>query len=253
MKNKETILSVTFGLLGLVAWYFPNIELTYKIIISTIGLASIGLILIKEHLSYFFRKFWPEITIALLLTILGLIFWRAFPQLLVPAIILVLASIIVSQLISFKYGQTLIYKTKELFKQVTINDAWVVNHWQSNCARIENEKMVFSGTQAPNSTDGSHINLINALEVGKQYEITCFAKSEPNTTGLFQLWCHDQTGKPTHGVNVSTSFKTPSTRGETVSLIFNSDFNEDIRIHLQYTPGLGKIEISDVKIFKLKT
>ena len=112
--------------------------------------------------------------------------------------------------------------------------------------------MIFTGTSAPKGKDGSHIDLNNILELGKTYEISCFAKSDPNTNGMFQLWCHDETGVKPYGVNVSTPYKTPSTEGEKIKLNFKADFNKNIRIHLQYTPGLGGTEISDVRIAELK-
>jgi hypothetical protein len=67
---------------------------------------------------------------------------------------------------------------------------------------------------------------------------------------MFQLWCHDKTGVKPDGVEVSTEFKTPSEHGEKISLIFKAGFNKNIRIHLQYKPGQGRIEISDIRILE---
>lgn len=110
--------------------------------------------------------------------------------------------------------------------------------------------MTFTGTTAPKGTDGSHIDLLDLLEMGNIYEISCFAKSERNTTGKFQLWCHDNFGQ-INGVNESTPYKTPSAKGEKIDLKFKADFNQNIRIHLQYEPGLGSIIVSDINIYKL--
>lgn len=145
-----------------------------------------------------------------------------------------------------------IEKIKEKSEKIPINNLWRLNHWGSNCASIVGEKMIFVGTSAPNGTDGSHIDLNNILDVGQTYEISCFAKSEINTNGMFQLWCHDKTGVKPDGANSSTTFKTPTIEGEIIKLNFKADYNKNIRIHLQYTPGQGQIEISDIKISKPK-
>jgi hypothetical protein len=147
-----------------------------------------------------------------------------------------------------------IEKIKEKSVKIPINNLWWLNHWGSNYASIVGDKMVFVGTsvQTQQGTDGSHLDLNYILEIGKTYEISCFAKSDAGTTGMFQLWCHDDTGVKPDGVNVLTPFKTPSTEGERIKLNFKADYNKSIRIHLQYTPGQGRIEISDVRISELK-
>lgn len=141
---------------------------------------------------------------------------------------------------------------KEKSKQIPFNNLWRINHWGSNCSSIVGDKMIFTGTYAPKGTDGSHIDLNNLLEIGKEYEISCFTKSCDQTDGKFQLWCHDKTGAKPNGASAATSFKTPSIKGEMVKLKFRAEYNNNIRIHLQYTPGKGQIEVSDVKITELK-
>jgi hypothetical protein len=130
---------------------------------------------------------------------------------------------------------------------IPIDYLWDLNHWGSNCATIKDNKMIFKGTFAPNGTDGSNININEQLKIGKQYEVSCFVKSLVGTTGMFQLWCHDQTES---GNSVATKYKVPSQDGELIGLIFQPKFNQNIRIHFQYTPGEGQIEISDVKIIE---
>jgi hypothetical protein len=143
-----------------------------------------------------------------------------------------------------------IEKIKEKSEKISFNNLWRLNHWGSRCASILDDKMSFTGTSAPTNegTDGSFIDLNYILELGKTYEISCFAKSDTGTTGMFQLWCHDDTGVKPDGVNIKTPFKTPSTEGEKIKLNFKADYNKSIRIHLEYTPGQGRIEISDVRI-----
>jgi hypothetical protein len=145
-----------------------------------------------------------------------------------------------------------IEKIKEKSQQIPINSLWRLNHWGSNCASIVGDKMIFKGTSAPKGTDGSHIDLNNLLEIGKTYEISCFAKSLNNTNGMFQLWCHDNTGTKPDGVSEMTEFKTLSTEGERIQLNFKAAYNKNIRLHLQYKPGQGQIEVTDVKINEFK-
>lgn len=250
MKNKETLLAIIFGLITILAWVFPAIEIKIKILILILAFLSVGLIYFKEKLSYFFRKNWQEILSSVLILIFLIIFYTAFFELLLPASIIILIGITISLLITFKYKQAQVFKFKNLVRKVLFYEPWKLNHWQSNCAKIENETMIFEGLTAPKGSDGSHIDLNNILEIGNTYEIVCNAKSVQNTSGLFQLWCHDNTGEKIHGSNTSTPYKTPSSKGDVIRLLFRADYNNNIRIHLQYTPGSGRIIISDVRIYK---
>jgi len=144
-----------------------------------------------------------------------------------------------------------IEKIKNKYAQIPINNLWKLNHWGSNCAKIVNNKMIFSGKSAPQGKDGSHIDLNNLLMIGKEYEVSCFAKSIQGTTGRFQLWCHDKTGTKPSGVSISTPYKTPSTEGEKIKLNFKATYNQNIRIHLQYEPGDGQIEVEDIQVNEL--
>jgi hypothetical protein len=146
-----------------------------------------------------------------------------------------------------------INRIKEKSEKIPINNLWRLNHWGSKCASIVGDKMVFMGTSTPKEADGSHIDLNNLLEVGKSYEVSCFVKSDPNTTAMFQLWCHDNTGAKPDGSNASTPYQTPSTAGEKIKLQFNADFNTSLRIHLQYKPGVGRIEVTDVRVSEIRT
>jgi hypothetical protein len=252
MKSSELLVSLIFGLLSLIAWWFPSIDLSIKLIISGIAGLSIIFILLKSKLSYFFRKNWHLVVSITLLISFLLIFNNAYPQLLFPGFLILLASISIALLLTFKYHQPTVFKTKELVQKFVMNSLWQLNHWKSNCARLENNKIIFSGTSAPQGIDGAHYDYLNKLEIGATYEISAYAKSANNTTGKFQLWCHDKAGQP-NGISVATPYKTPSTKEEIVSLIFKAEFNDSIRIHLQYTPGEGQIEVSYVYIYKLFT
>ena len=250
--KKEYYLHIIFGIFGMIIWFMPEtIDLITKLIVSGIIISFVLLILFKEKL-YVLRKYWQEIISIALLSGVLLFLKNIFPTIFIPAIIIIFTCILISLLIFFKYGQNPVYKSKILVTDVAINTLWRLNHWGSNCASIANDKMIFTGTTAPQVTDGSHIDLNNTLQIGNTYEISCLAKSDPNTDGMFQLWCHDNTGLQSQGMNVSTPYKTPSTNGEIIKLNFRADFNGNIRIHLQYTPGQGRIEISKIKIEKLK-
>lgn len=141
-----------------------------------------------------------------------------------------------------------IEKIKEKSSKILINKLWRLNHWGSRCAKIVGDRIVFTGTSAPEGEDGSHIDLNNFLEIGKSYKVTCWAKSSSGTDGVFRLWCHDQTGAIPTGSVAATLFRTPAQEGEEIGLTFTAEYNKNIRIHLQYKPGIGEIEISDVKI-----
>lgn len=250
MKNNETLLSLILGSLGVIAWLFPNIDFAIKLYITGIAIVSILFIIFKDKLSYFFRKNWQLLISLALIGTFYLLFKNAYPELLLPSIIILLTCVSVTLLLIFKYRQPYIYKTKVLIRKVIMDSSWHLNHWGSNCARLEGNKIIFTGTLAPEGSDGCHIDLLNSLEIGATYEIACDIKSDNGTTAKFQLWCHDKVVDP-NGVSVSTPFKTPSSKGEIVSLLFKAEFNESIRIHIQCSAGTGQIEVTEIRIYKL--
>lgn len=135
---------------------------------------------------------------------------------------------------------------------IPINNSWELNHWGSEVAEIKNGEMIFSGKRTRLETDGCHVNLSDILEIGSFYRISCFVKASANTTGKFQLWCHDNIGVDPHGYSKAIQYATPSTTGERCSLRFEAKFNRNIRIHLQYLPGDGQITVSDIRVTKLE-
>lgn len=145
-----------------------------------------------------------------------------------------------------------IKRIKEKSENISINSLWKMNHWGSECASLIGDRMYFTGTSAPKDEDGSHIDLNNILDIGKTYEISCFARSDKNTNGMFQLWCHDKIGVKPDGSSRKSKFKTPNTNGEKIMIRFHALYNKSIRIHLQYKPGQGGIEISNLKISEIK-
>lgn len=134
---------------------------------------------------------------------------------------------------------------------VPINNRWVLNHWGSETARFGENQIIFLGKYTPDKRgDGAHIDLVDALEIGKVYEVSCFAKSL-NSTGKIQLWCNDDTNTGSNPrVEVKTEFLPPSKDGKAITLEFPA-IAKNIRIHLQYKPGNGKIQVGDIKITEL--
>jgi len=251
MKNKETVLAIIFGLITILSWVFPTADIKLKIAVTSIAVVAIGLIYFNDKLSYFFKQYWQEIVSVLLLAIFFLLFNNAYHDQLLPAFILLMTSISITLLISFKYKQGPIFKKRQLIRQIKFSDGWNINHWGSSCASIKDDQMIFTGLSAPQGTDGSHLDLWNILEIGNTYEIVCNAKSSTGTTGLFQLWCHDNTGEKIHGSNFATPYTTPTRGGDIVKLFFRAEYNTNIRIHLQYTPGQGEITVTDVRVYKM--
>jgi hypothetical protein len=253
MKNKylELIIGIAFGILSLIAWYFPSIGIKSKLIITIITVLSSLLFVYKEKLGFFFRSYWQLLISLGLIIIVVMLFRSQFPELLVPGLIILLSTITISLLISSRYWQVFVYKTKELIKEIPFTNAWNLNHWGHNYAKIIDNILVFKSQPDSSLDDGSHIDFKGLLEIGNTYEVSCFVKAQENSTCKFQIWCHDKIAEP-NGVSKATVFFTPSSSGEFVKLIFKAEFNRDVRIHLQFSPGKGEISVSDVKVFKLK-
>ena len=134
--------------------------------------------------------------------------------------------------------------------EIPIDNLWRLNHWGSNYCKIVESKFIFESVNNNLPEDGSHIDLVNYLDINKEYEITCLAKSLPETTGQIEIWCHDEFYGGAPSIGNHSGFKTPTANGEVITLRFYSS-KKDIRIHLQYRPGNGKIEVSYVKMVEL--
>jgi hypothetical protein len=252
MKKTDILLGFIAVIFTLFSWYFPDINLTLKFLITGLLLISVCITVFRERLSFVLRKFWQEIISVIILVVTFLIISNVYKDLIIPATIIILTSISTVILVNQKFNQVKVFKNRSLLCMIPIDNRWTLNHWGSSCASIQSNKMIFTGTKAIIGNDGSHIDFKNLLEYGTTYLIKCTAKSLPNTTGHFQLWCHDNAGAVVHGVELATEFKTPSKKGEAFEIIFKPLFNNDLRIHLQYAPGDGTIEVNDVMIYKLK-
>jgi len=146
-----------------------------------------------------------------------------------------------------------IVNQKRTITNIPFTNNWEINHWGKGHARIQNNKMIFECKSNSSEEDGSHIDLKGTFEIGKTYEVSCYAKSLPNTEGKLQLWLHDNVCSQPTGVDVKTDFLTPSLEGEVVKISFSPQFNRDLRIHLQYKPGKGLIEVDQVDITEIET
>lgn len=259
MEPKErTALGVAFGLGGLIiaclAWWFPQVELAWKIGITAIAVA----VLLSSFWRRFravFEKHWQETLCFLLLAVVIWIFSARFPAFLLPGILIILVSVAIATLVLTKYilwehGK----RDKTLIFDEDFHDPknWSLNHWGSNCCSISGNQMRFTGPSGPKGEEGSHIDLVNKLEVGRRYEVACRVKAEAETTAQFRLWCHDKIRPDVvKGTNVETGFKTPPPHGEFVFLIYRANHNPDIRVHLQYKPGKGTIYVDNVRIYRI--
>ncbi len=247
--NKDRFISIIFGLLCLVAFLYPDLDIQTRWITAIVGMLSIVFIFVKDYISLYTRKYWQEI-VCVALFIIGYLFFRnIYPQLVNPAILIVIISSGISILISTKYRGNLVYQTKKVLLNVSIDSSWQLNHWGNSFARLMGNEIVFSGDN-PQQNDGCNKDLLGVLQLGGTYEVSCLVKSSPGTTAKFQLWCHDKNDNP-NGISVNTQFFTPSHRGQRVSVIFKATFNKSIRIHLQYSPGAGSIIASKIEIKEL--
>lgn len=142
-------------------------------------------------------------------------------------------------------------RIKEQTEVIPISDAWNLNHWGNNYAKIEDGKLVFTSSKGQSIEDGCNIDLIDTLTKGKHYTIKCHAKSSPDNTGKIRLWCHDKSGQP-NGVSRATTFIDPTSEGDTLIINFPAENNHNIRIHIQYLPGEGKITVNEIRIKEIE-
>jgi len=137
---------------------------------------------------------------------------------------------------------------------------WNLNSWGKpqgiEYSRFENNMMVFQGEMpTKEGSDGSYIDLKDFLELGTRYKVSCLVKAEPETNAKFYLWCHDNLNnrfpENQRGEDKKSAHKTPPEKVEELSVEFKANYNKDIRIHLWYEPGKGKIYVKNVKIYQL--
>lgn len=265
MERRElTYLALVLSVGGLVFqifnWCFPYIELARKLTIAGITVFALLLIFLRRFRVILKRRRQEVLCFLLLGVVLWFLFIK-FPTFLFPSILIMFASVAVAMLLFTKYISPQ-YRKQDKYKEqdriVIFNDDfdtrkhWSLNHWGSNCCSISDGKMRLACSSAPRGEGGSHRDLIDKLEVGGAYQITCHLKAEPGTTGQFRLWCHDKCGPDApKGVSISTTFKTPAPDGASVSLLYIAVNNPHIRIHLQYRPGRGAIYVHNVRIYKI--
>jgi hypothetical protein len=152
--------------------------------------------------------------------------------------------------------KTIQYITK---KQIYHDDfkspgKWKLNHWKNNISRIENQKLVLEGIidRMKRQEDGCHIDLVNTVQIGNKYEIEVRAMSIPGTDAKMAIWVHDKIDKKLPlGSKTFTDFITPSKEGDVIKAIYRADYNTNMRLHLQYKPGHGRIEVEEINIYEI--
>lgn len=138
------------------------------------------------------------------------------------------------------------------------NKYWGLNYWQGkgNSIRFEQNHLIFEPKtgdwQGSNGNDGAFIDLTYGIYEGSKYEISCQAKSLPNSTVGFQLWVHDTIGNDTtkYLFDPSTFETPPPSSYKTYKVVFQASDSNSIRIHLHGREGTGQIMIKDVLVSK---
>lgn len=137
-------------------------------------------------------------------------------------------------------------------KLIEINKSWQLNHWGSTYASIKDKKIIFSSNnKTEGDEDGCNVDVLDVLELDSRYEVSCLVDGKHNVDGAISLWCHDGGHHPTKN-SKQTNFVIPKLGKTSISLEFVAKNNKNIRIHIQYKPGQGQIEVSDFKIKKLE-
>lgn len=98
----------------------------------------------------------------------------------------------------------------------------------------------------------AYIDLVNLLKVGRSYLVQCEVRSEPGTTAMCELWCHDLQPEGMRSVKSrQTAAAVPPTDWSTLEVVYTATQSPHLRVHLRYEPGKGGIYVRDVKVFEL--
>ncbi len=138
------------------------------------------------------------------------------------------------------------------------NKGWVLNYWGSNdpdkTCHFDNSMLIFEAL--PNDLhnskgeNGAYYDLFQGMYEGSKYEISCWVRSEQNTTMGFKLWVHDTTGKNER--KFPANFYTPGLAPEEIKVGFTGTKSDGLRIHLHTRAGSGRIVVDKVKVVKIK-
>ncbi|MDD5489469.1 MAG: hypothetical protein PHP25_02210 [Candidatus Moranbacteria bacterium] len=141
-----------------------------------------------------------------------------------------------------------------------IKEKWHLRYWEENnpdknINRIEYSTMIF---EAEESQIANHEKKFGAyydfdsLSEGDEYEVVCWVKSIPDSTMKFQVWLHDNImgGRSIWSARMPKYPIIPSLRYQKISVKFIATTRKALRIHLEATPGLGKILVRRVKLLK---
>lgn len=138
------------------------------------------------------------------------------------------------------------------------NKGWRLNYWGSNdpekTCRLEHSSIIFEAEEKdladPRREFGAYYDLTMGIYEGSKYEVSCWAKSTPETSMGFKLWVHDT--KDQNEMIFPARFYTPGTNFEEIKLGFVGTSSQALRIHLHNKAGVGRIIIDKVKVTKVK-
>lgn len=143
----------------------------------------------------------------------------------------------------------------------TSDKGWYLRYWEENnqnknINRRENSKLIFEAnigdiTNAEGRY-GAYQDFLGITE-GDLYELTCYVKAEENTTMKFQLWLHNYTNGSgsTWRTRMPASPITPKKNYQKMKVRFNGTSTKSLRVHLEATPGSGKIIVDKVKLERI--
>lgn len=163
-----------------------------------------------------------------------------------------------------EYAKEYFLKGKVVFEDNFISDkGWYRAYWEENnpkreeICRLENSKMVFEATSDDVVNErkkfGAYFDVRNLVE-GNAYSLSCEVCSVVNTTMKFQLWLHNDVlfKGSTWSMREPPAEFIPNIRWTKLEAVFSATATKALRIHMEATPGIGKIFVRRVKLIKLK-
>ncbi|OGD79619.1 hypothetical protein A2368_02700 [Candidatus Collierbacteria bacterium RIFOXYB1_FULL_49_13] len=134
------------------------------------------------------------------------------------------------------------------------NKGWKMNYWGSykpdETCKIENSRMVFrarsNDLQSRRDENGACIDLVDDIQTGVKYEVSCWVCSTRGSTMKFSLWVHDTK----EGNEIKSQMKTPTSEFEQVKVGFIASKTRAMRVHLHYRAGVGQIFVNRVVVIR---
>jgi hypothetical protein len=110
---------------------------------------------------------------------------------------------------------------------------------------LSGDESLFAQIPHFNNQGGAFKDLMDVLPYGQTVEIIARVRSVPGTTASLQLWCHD------HAPNLKNRYTEPLVPGsewQEISMLFTATQSSNLRVHLLFTPGAGRIHVDRVKV-----